>query len=48
MTAKDKLNFEINQKKKRSSLDALKALSGLLKDEISDEQFEEMKKRIHS
>lgn len=46
VTAEQQVLFEIKKRKKTSSLKALKALSGILKDEISDEQFEEMKKDI--
>jgi hypothetical protein len=42
MTAHQQLLFQAKQSKKSSSLSALKSISGLLKDEISDEQFEEM------
>lgn len=47
MTAKQQLLFQAKQTKKSSSLSALKSISGLLKDEISDEQFKEMLKDIH-
>lgn len=47
MTAHQQLLFQAKQSKKSSSLSALKSISGLLKDEISDEQFQEMLKDIH-
>lgn len=47
MTAKQQLLFQVKNQKKSSSLDALKSISGLLKDDISDEQFQEMLKDIH-
>lgn len=47
MTANQQLLFEAKKIKKTSSLDALKSISGLLKDEISDEQFNEMIKELH-
>jgi hypothetical protein len=47
MTAHQQLLFQAKQTKKSSSLSALKSISGLLKDEISDEQFNEMLKDIH-
>lgn len=47
MTAEQQLLFQVKQQKKSSSLDALKSISGLLKDDISDEQFNEMIKDIH-
>jgi hypothetical protein len=47
MTANQQLLFQAKKVKKSSSLDALKSISGLLKDEISDEQFNEMIKEIH-
>lgn len=47
MTANQQLLFQAKKIKKSSSLDALKSISGLLKDEISDEQFNEMLKDIH-
>jgi hypothetical protein len=46
MTAHQQLLFQAKQIKKSTSLDALKSISGLLKDEISDEQFNEMIKDI--
>lgn len=46
MTAKQQLLFNIKQHKKSSSLKALMNLSGLLKDDIDDKQFEEMIKDI--
>lgn len=47
LTARQQLLFEIKKTKKSSSLSALKNLSGILKDEISDEEFNEMLKDIH-
>lgn len=47
MTAHQQLLFQTKKVKKSSSLDALKSISGLLKDEISDEQFKEMLTDIH-
>jgi hypothetical protein len=47
MTAQQQLLFQAKQQKKSNSLSALKSISGLLKDEISDEQFTEMLKDIH-
>jgi hypothetical protein len=47
MTARQQLLFQAKQSKKSSSLSALKSISGLLKEEISDEQFQEMIKDIH-
>lgn len=48
MTAHQQLLFQAkHQIKKSTSLDALKSISGLLKDEISEEQFNEMIKDIH-
>ena len=47
MTAHQQLLFQVKQVKKSSSLEALKGISGLLKDEINDEQFNEMIKDIH-
>lgn len=47
MTAHQQLLFQAKQSKKSSSLSALKSISGLLKDEINDEEFEEMLKDIH-
>ena len=47
MTAHQQLTFQAKQTKKSNSLSALKSISGLLKDEISDEQFQEMLKDIH-
>jgi hypothetical protein len=47
MTAHQQLLFQAKQTKKSSSLSALKSISGLLKDEISEEQFQEMLKDIH-
>lgn len=47
MTASQQLLFQSKQIKKSSSLQALKSISGLLKDDISDEQFAEMLKDTH-
>ena len=47
MTAHQQLLFQAKQIKKSSSLSALKSITGLLKDEINDEQFQEMLKDIH-
>ena len=47
MTAHQQLLFQAKQTKKSSSLDALKSISGLLKDDINDEQFNEMLKDLH-
>lgn len=47
MTAHQQLLFQAKQTKKSSSLSALKSISGLLKDDINDEQFQEMLKDIH-
>lgn len=47
MTAHQQLLFQVKQTKKSNSLSALKSISGLLKGEISDEQFQEMLKDIH-
>lgn len=47
MTAHQQLLFQAKQTKKSSSLSALKSISGLLKDEISNDQFQEMLKDIH-
>lgn len=47
MTAQQQLLFQAKQQKKSNSLSALKSILGLLKDEISDEQFKEMLKDIH-
>lgn len=47
MTAHQQLLFQSKQIKKSKSLDALKSISGLLKDEINDEQFNEMIKDLH-
>ena len=41
------VSFMGKEVKKSNSLSALKSISGLLKDEISDEQFTEMLKDIH-
>jgi len=47
MTAHQQLLFQAKQSKKSSSLSALKSISGLLKDEINDKEFEEMLEDIH-
>lgn len=47
ITAHQQLLFQAKQSKKSSSLSALKSISGLLKEDINDEQFEEMLKDIH-
>lgn len=47
MTAHQQVLFNAKQSKKSSSLAALKSISGLLKDEISDKQFQEMLNDIH-
>lgn len=47
MTARQQLLFQAKQSKKSNSLSALKSISGLLKDEISDDQFQEMLIDIH-
>jgi hypothetical protein len=47
MTAQQQLLFQAKQGKKSNSLAALKSVSGLLKDEISDKQFQEMLNDIH-
>jgi hypothetical protein len=47
MTAHQQLLFQAKQGKKSNSLAALKNVSGLLKDEISDKQFQEMLNDIH-
>jgi hypothetical protein len=47
MTVHQQLLFQAKQLKKSSSLDALKSISGLLKDDISDKQFNEMISDIH-
>lgn len=47
MTAHQQLLFQAKQTRISSSLYALKSISGLLKDEISEEQFQEMLKDIH-
>lgn len=47
MTAQQQLLFQAKQSKKSSSLSALKSISGLLKDEINEDQFQEMIKDIH-
>jgi len=47
MTAYQQLLFQAKQAKKSNSLLALKSISGLLKDEISDLQLQEMLKDVH-
>lgn len=47
MTAQQQVLFNAKQSKKSSSLAALMSISGLLKDEISDKQFQEMLNDIH-
>jgi len=47
MTAHQQLLFQIKQTNLSGSLAALKRMSGLLKEEINDEQFNEMIKEIH-
>jgi hypothetical protein len=47
MTAQQQLLFQLKQTKKSSSLNALKNASGLLKDEISEDQFNEIIKDLH-
>lgn len=47
MTAQQQLLFQLKQTKKSSSLNALKNASGLLKDEISEDQFNEIMKDLH-
>jgi len=47
MTAHQQLLFQLKQTKKSGSFDALRSITGLLKDEINDEQFNEMIKDIH-
>lgn len=47
MTAHQQLLFQAKKSKKSTSFSALKSISGLLKDEITDDQFEEMLKNIH-
>jgi hypothetical protein len=47
MTAQQQMFGQAKQPKKSSSLSALKSISGLLKDEISEAQFQEMLKDIH-
>lgn len=47
MTAQQQLLFQAKQSKKSGSISALKSISGLLKDEISDNQFEEMLRDLH-
>jgi len=47
LSANQQLLFNTKQIKKGNSFQALKDISGLLKDEISDEQFSEMIKDIH-
>ena len=47
LSANQQLLFHTKQIKKNKSFQALKDVSGLLKDEISDDQFSEMIKDIH-
>lgn len=47
MSVHQQLLFQAKQSKKSSALDALKSISGLLKDEINDQDFSEMIKDIH-
>lgn len=47
MTARQQLLFQVKQQKKTSSFEALKSISGLLKDDISEEQLAEMLKDVH-
>lgn len=47
MTAHQQLLFQIKQTKKSNSLEALKSISGLLRADINDQQFNEMLKDIH-
>lgn len=47
ISASQQLLFQTKQIKKGKSFQALKEISGLLKDEINDEQFNEMIKDIH-
>lgn len=47
MTAHQQLLFQAKQSKKSNSLLALKSISGLLKEEIYEDQFQEMLKEIH-
>lgn len=47
MTAHQQLLFHSKQPKKNNSFQTLKSIAGLLKDDISDEQFNEMIKDIH-
>lgn len=46
-TLKQQLLFEIKKNPKQNSLNALKKISGILKDEISDDEFNEMLKDTH-
>lgn len=48
MTAQQQLLFQAKQSQKSSSLMALRSISGLLKDEINEEQFREMLKDLHT
>lgn len=45
--AQQQLLFQVKQSKKSNSISALKSISGLLKDEISEEQFREILKDLH-
>lgn len=47
LSANQQLLFQSKQIKKRNSFQALQEISGLLKDEINDEQFAEMINEIH-
>ncbi len=47
LTASQQLLFQSKRKKKSSSFQALKSLSGLLKNEITDAQFAEMQNDTH-
>lgn len=47
MTAQQQLLFQAKQSKKSGSLLALRSISGLLKDEIDEAQFQEMLKDLH-
>ncbi len=46
-TGSQQVLFQTKEKKPGNSFDALKALSGLLKDDISDAEFSEMLKDVH-
>jgi hypothetical protein len=47
MTAEQQLLFQAKQGKGSNSLAALEGIMGLLKDDISDEQFKEILKDTH-